>query len=282
MANEVSFSISFDGVASVHQKQRKWSKTHELDHLIRQIDLLKRAGLGNRLAFVNTITKDLLAIEPQRIIEEVIQTLGVNRLYSRPISNYGFAATTQKAIGYGVEDYLHFMSRYLDSILESNHRGIEFFDDAFGIYLRALFRPETNSHVDFSNPSGYGLSAAIINYDGKIFGADEARMLFESTRNEALPIAQISKNKGLALNNLDFHDEVIARSFKETKPHCDLCAYSPFCGSDPMHDLVEQGDLQGHMPASDFCRTTKFMFDAVLTRYSDDRITDELIDRWLM
>ena len=50
----------------------------------------------------------------------------------------------------------------------------------------------------------------------------------------------------------------------------------------PMHDLVEQNDLQGFMPSSDFCAIAKFMFDAILTRYSEDRITDKMVGKWLM
>ena len=280
--NNVAFSISFDGVSSIHQKNRKWIKPNEVEHLLGQIEILRAAGLGQRMAFVNTITKDLLAVHPQLIALEVVEKLGASRLYSRPISHFGFASTTRKAIGYDTDDYLRFMDRYLDVIIDMHHRGIDFFDDAFGVFIRALFRPEDNGHVDFMNPSGYGLSAMVINYDGKVFGADEARMLYESTRNEVLPLAQITDDTGPQLNELSFHAEAIARSFKETKPHCDICAYSPFCGSDPMHDLVEQNDLQGFMPTSESCRIAKHMFGAILTRYSEDRITDQMISRWLM
>jgi len=280
--NNVAFSISFDGVKSIHEKQRRWSDANEIDHLLNQIAVLKAAGLGNRLAFVNTITRELLAVKPERIVEQVTELLGVNRIFSRPISNFGFAATTRRTIGYSVKAYVDFMTRYLDTIIDLDRRGIEFFDDAFGLFIRALFRPEDNNHVDFLNPSGYGLSAAVINYDGKIFGADESRMLYETTGNDALPIGKINVDGTIELNALNFHEEVLARSFKETKPHCDLCAFSPFCGSDPMHDLVEQNDLQGFMPSSQFCTIAKFMFDAILTRYSEDRITDKMIGQWLM
>ena len=279
--NQISFSISFDGLRSVHEAQRKWIHSDETTHLLKQIEILKSAGFTGRIGLVNTITRELLKQNPDCVIDEITTVLGQTRLFSRPLSNYGFAATTKTALGYELPAYLKFMASYLDAIIAANNRGVDFFDQAFEIYVKTLFRPEETNHVDFMNPSGYALGAVLIYYDGHVFGADEARMMFESTGNPNLPIAKIDQDGSLLLNDLTMHEQIIARSFKESKPHCDICAFSPFCGSDPMHDVLSQGDLQGFMTSSDFCRTTKFFYDTILTRYDEGEISDEMIERWL-
>jgi radical SAM protein with 4Fe4S-binding SPASM domain len=124
------------------------------------------------------------------------------------------------------------------------------------------------------------MSACIINYDGNVFGSDEARMLYESTKNSVLPLGKIINDK-LVPNKMAAHESILSSSFSELTPHCDTCAYMPFCGSDPIHHLASQGDFVGFKPNSDFCQQTITMNDLLINKIKSGEITNEMVALWL-
>lgn len=275
----ISFSVSFDGIPAVHSDVRKSKLFDSFDRMEQQLSRLSQAGLRNKVGFVHTLTRETLSLGAAKVIESCKQ-LGISRLYSRPLADYGFAVATKKRIGYDQQELDLFYERYLEEIIACFQRGDTFFDDAFGVHLQNLYRPEANSHVDIQSPAGYGISACIINYDGNIFGSDEARMLYESTKNQMLPIGKISGDKILT-NPMEPHETLLSSSFSELSPHCDTCAYMPFCGSDPIHHLAGQGDFVGFKPNSDFCHQTTTITDLLVKKINQGIITDEMITQWL-
>lgn len=275
----VEFSVSFDGIPSVHRKIRKSKLFDSFDRMEQQLLRLSAAGLRERVGFVHTISKETITLGVDAIIDSC-RNLGISRLYSRPLADYGFAVSTKKNIGYSRKDLDVFYANYLDRIIDCFHSGENFFDYAFGVHLKNLYQPEKNCHVDIQSPAGYGLSACVINYDGHIFGSDEARMLYESTKNSLLPIGVVH-DKDILINPIQPHINLLSSSFSEISPHCETCAYMPFCGSDPIHHLAAQGDFVGSKPNSEFCKQTMIISDLLIKRIGQGNITDEMVVQWL-
>ena len=276
---DVSFSVSFDGIPRVHSAIRKSKLFDSFDRLKQQLIRLSSAGLISRVGYVHTLTRETLDSGPLEIIKSC-KELGISRLYSRPLADYGFAVATKKRIGYSRGELEVFLERYLDEIIACFNRGENFFDQSFGVHLKNLYRPESNTHVDIQSPAGYAMSACIINYDGNVFGSDEARMLYESTKNSVLPLGKIINDK-LVPNKMAAHESILSSSFSELTPHCDTCAYMPFCGSDPIHHLASQGDFVGFKPNSDFCQQTITMNDLLINKIKSGEITNEMVALWL-
>lgn len=47
--------------------------------------------------------------------------------------------------------------------------------------------------------------------------------------------------------------ETVLETTVETLPGCSECAYSPYCGTDPVFNYATQGSVFGHRPTSSFC-----------------------------
>lgn len=274
----IAFSVSFDGIPEIHSAHRKSNFFDSFSRFSSQLERLKSSGI-NEIGYVQTVTRSTLQLDPDRIIE-ACRSLGIERLFSRPLQQYGFATLTQKKLGYTREEFVEFFDSYFCSVLRNWKKDRSFFDDGFGIYLANLFRASNPNYVDLMSPAAYGLQAVIINYDGNIFGADETRMLFETTKNEELVLATISPD-GSIVGNLEPHAAFIADSFLEFNPYCDTCAYQPFCGSDLAHHLSTQGNGLGFKPESAFCSSTMGVFDLLATRFANEEFGLDEVSEWL-
>lgn len=50
-------------------------------------------------------------------------------------------------------------------------------------------------------------------------------------------------------------------SCAEVMPGCTSCVYQAYCGSDPVRNYVESGDVMGFRPSSDFCKKNMGIID---------------------
>lgn len=275
---KVGLSVSYDGVPEAHAKIRKSSLFDSYERLRSQLNRLRAEGV--ELSFVATFTSETLKHSPSEIIDSC-RDLGIQRLYSRPVEPYGFAGLTISKLGSPEEKMFEFLEEYLEAIIATNDSGFDFWDYGFGLYLSQLYRSEFGAHVDLQSPAGYALSACILNYDGVVYGSDESRMLVERLGAEAPNLKIIEANEPTKILNEEAHEDILASSFSECSPHCEQCAYQPFCGSDPIHHLYTQGDFVGFKTDSTFCRYSMFMFDLLVRKISGGKITPGLVQKWM-
>lgn len=275
---DVQFSVSFDGFHDLHKKIRPHiSIVDTASNTLRKALELRLRGI--RISFVATLTRQAIERGAQRFIESCLDS-GLSRIYSRPLAEYGFAATTKSVLGFDTKNYLTFFIDLLDEQIIRFNTAHEFVDESTVLWIAKIFQPHLVRHVDAMSPAGYALSACLINYDGNVFGSDEARMLYESTKNSHLPIGKLTKD-GFARSSTKFHLEVISNSFLEVKPHCDVCAYQPFCGLDPVGTIREQDDLRGNVPSLSQCQLTLGICDAIFERIHNKSLTTEMVYKWL-
>jgi len=273
-------SVSFDGFVDLHSKFRIHSKKGDsATRFLEQKRKLEDAGLSDNISYVSTLTKEALARGPKDYIDSCL-SLGIHRIYSRELSEYGFASSTKSNLGYRIEDYIKFMGSYLDELIVRFNSGEDFFDYTFSLYLTKLLAPDASGHMDALSPAGYATAGFLLNYDGRIFGSDEARMLYESTKNERLTIGKL-RNKEFELQENGFHQRLLTESFLETSSICSTCAYLPFCGLDPIATLNQQGDLTGFKKELSQCQLTIGMLDLISDRLDSGALTREMVKSWI-
>ena len=112
------------------------------------------------------------------IIDEYLR-LGLDGIFLRPLSPYGFAVKTKQFNKYGGQEWLRFYERGLRYILEVNKSGRHFPEFYASLLLKRLLTDVPIGYVDLRSPAGIGLGALVYNYDGKVFASDEGRMLAE-------------------------------------------------------------------------------------------------------
>lgn len=270
----IHFSVSLDGAAAIHNANRRHHIYDSFQKASHGIALLQTELGRDRVATVTTVTKELLD-RPETIIDTHIE-LGLHDMFVRPLSPYGFASEKYNRY-YSTDDYLRFLRRLLISLVKEN-RSYKLVEHNFLIHLERIFRKDMNRYVDLKSPAGHLMGAMIFNYDGRVFGSDEARMIYEQTKLESLSIGKLGPD--FTLSQSEESVNILTDSFISEIPGCDECAYQPYCGVDPMYHLSTQQDHIGNRAISDFCKLQKGMFDILFTSF-DDKATKDTLMSWL-
>jgi His-Xaa-Ser system radical SAM maturase HxsB len=261
-AHGLHLSTSIDGPAALHDSQRPnptrdaWSRT--IAGLARA-----RAALGDDgVVALPTVTRRALA-DPQGLIDHY-RALGFRSIFLRPISPYGFARKTAKAIGYDMAEFSAFYEKALDYILSLNAAGEPFEESYAAILLRHIWTPFHSGYADLRSPAGAGLGVLVYNYDGQVYPSDEARMAAETgDRRFALGRVETPLDDLLGSPAMQW---LRRGAVAEELPGCATCAFVPYCGADPVQHAVTQGDPAGDRADSDFCRRHLSLFRGLFHR----------------
>ena len=271
----ILFSTSLDGTALIHDENRILVKESSFGKVKRGILAIQESiGIG-RVSTVTTVTRGLLE-NPKDIITAHKQ-LGLNDLFVRPISPYGFANTFHRT-EYSFDEYMAFYDEFFQEIIKENLGGIPLVEHTARIHLKRVFDPNFNGYADLKSPSGVLLDCVMFNYDGRIFGSDEARMLQRAIGDIDFSCSTID---AVNFKNNPLYEVILRDSVNSIQPGCEQCAYQPFCGSDPCQSISEQGEPVGDKSISTFCNFHKSMFQYLLWKYQTDLNARKIMERWI-
>ncbi|MGY8872399.1 MAG: His-Xaa-Ser system radical SAM maturase HxsB [Pseudomonadales bacterium] len=271
---DIFFSTSLDGSALVHNKNRILPGNDSFQRVKDAVTLLRNELGEDRVATVTTVTQELLE-HPDSLIEAHLE-MGLNDMFVRPISPYGFA-NSKASIGYNMKEYMAFYERLLDSIFSHNAAGVPLVEHSAAIHMKRILNPGFSQYADLKSPSGFLLNSVLFNYDGKVYGSDESRMLQRA-------LGKIDFSCGLVdtieLTKNDLYRNVVSSSFNLLHPGCESCAYQPFCGTDPCQNISTQGEPVGDKSRSTFCQYHMAMFRFLLQRFHSSAEYKMLLKGW--
>lgn len=273
----VLISTSLDGPADLHNRNRPrpGGNSHELtvSGIRRAKDALGEDAVG---ALMTTSEASLERVE--EIVDEYL-SLGLDGIFLRPISPYGFAIKTRQFRRYTVDDWLRFYERGLRYVLEINRRGTRFPELYAALLISRMMTDRPSGYVDLRSPAGIGLGALVYNYDGKIFASDEGRMLAEmGDRTFELGDVQDATYESVVLS--DKLVDLVSRSLTQCAPMCSTCAFEPNCGADPAYHVATQGDPQGIKPFSEFCARQKGIFHLLMRIMAESKEDAAILRSW--
>jgi His-Xaa-Ser system radical SAM maturase HxsB len=252
----VLFSTSLDGPRDLHNKNRPRRGMNSYELAVAGIGRIKeRLGPDRVSALMTTTEASLDRVE--EIVDEYIRQ-GLDGIFLRPLSPYGFAIKTKQFHKYHAQDWLEFWKRGLCYILEINKSGRRFPEFYSTLLVRRMLSDDPIGYVDLRSPAGIGLGALVYNYDGAVFASDEARMLAEmGDRTFELGSVHDHSYRDLVLS--DTLVSAVADSLTQTAPQCSSCVFEPHCGADPVYHHATQQDSLGIKPLSEFCSRQKGM-----------------------
>jgi His-Xaa-Ser system radical SAM maturase HxsB len=275
--HQMKFSCSLDGPTSVHNTNRPRPGTDSYERTIAGINRIREALGHDAVSALMTTTAESLR-QPELIIDEYVKQ-GFHSIFLRWISPFGFALKSAQRIGYDTEDFLKFYKAGLGHILNLNVAGTPFREDYAAIILRKILTPFQTAYVDLQSPSGLGLSVLVYNYDGDLYASDEARMLAEMG-DKTFCLGNLHKKTYEEL----FLDspllEVIWDTVLEGIPGCNDCAFSPYCGTDPVYNHATQRDVIGHRPTSSFCRRNMEIIRHLFTILEENSERSRILRFW--
>jgi len=277
-AHNIAVSTSIDGPADLHNRNRAMRGTATHDVVVNNIRRCHEVlGEGSVSALMTTTVHSLG--RAREIIDEYV-ALGMTSIFLRELNPYGYAAKSEKALGYDTAAFIEFFRDAVNYIIELNRRGTTFSENFTALLLRKILTPFGVGFVDLQSPTGEGFGVVLYNHDGGVYASDESRMLAEMG-DETFRLGSVEAT----YQDLFFGDTmqlIAAAGCAEALPGCSDCVFVPYCGADPVRHYRTQGDLIGHRPSSSFCRKHKaifeFIFDLLVNGSPETR---EILLSWI-
>jgi uncharacterized protein len=276
--HRIHVSTSLDGPAFIHDthRTRRGGNSHAVT--IRNLGRVREA-LGHDAVSAVMTTSPLSLEHPKEIIDEYVAQ-GFHEIFLRWLSPYGFAARGGLASRYAVEGFLGFYDQALEYIVDLNRRGTAITEVYSQLLLRRILTPFATGYVDLQSPAGAGISVVAYNYDGDVYATDESRMLAEMG-DHSFRLGNVHRDRYETLFGGPVVRATAMSSVLETLPGCSDCAFSPYCGADPIQNWATQGDPVGHRPTGAFCARQMGIFRRLFTLLRDgDPFVQRLLARW--
>lgn len=284
--HKVQVSTSLDGPQDLHDKFRKLpsgSAYEKTVYWMRRInEAYRERGLDPVLYHVEalaTITADHLS-RPKDLVDEYVKQ-GCKAIFLRPLNPFGFAKGQAERLGYSGDDFLKFYREAFDYILEMNLQGVEILERLAAIFLTKFLTPDDPNFLDIRSPCGAGIGQIAYNYDGSIFTCDEGRMVYQMG-DDAFYIGNVGS---MTLEDVVTHDVVkslAVASCLDGIPGCATCAYKPYCGTCPVYNYSEQGNIFPQNPTNDRCKIYMGVQDHLFSYLMrEDPKINEVFRRWV-
>jgi His-Xaa-Ser system radical SAM maturase HxsB len=275
--NDLYFSTSLDGPADLHNGNRPRPGGDSHKRAVEGIRRIREELGADRVSALMTTT--LESLSRAREIVDCYVDEGLNDIFLRPISPYGFAVRGRSYDAYETARWLDFYTEGLDYIIELNRGGTHISERFASIILRKMLTNDDPGYVDLTSPAGIGLGCLVYNYDGAVYASDEARMLAEMG-DTTFRLGQLGRDSYEAMMLSDALLDPLEASFALSVPMCCDCAFEPYCGADPVFHHATAGDAVGRKPTSAFCQRNLGVFERLVQRYDRDRATREIFRRW--
>lgn len=276
--HDLYFSASLDGPEDLHNANRPLRGGNSYRATLHGVARIRDALGHDRVSALMTTTPASLP-RVTEIIDEYVR-LGFTSIFLRSLSPYGFAVRTRLVRGYDVEDWLSFYRRGLAHILAYNARGIPLREELTTIALHKMFSPSGAAYVDLQSPAGVAIGALVYNYDGKIYGSDEGRMLAEMG-DDSFCLGHLDDATFERVMTNDALHDMLEGSLPESAPMCEGCAFLPWCGADPAFHQATQRDVVGHKAFSAFCAKQMAVLRHLVTLLEDDPQAKRTFAQWI-
>ena len=272
---DVFLSTSLDGDALIHSKQRTKNAQGTQVFQRNLHVVLSEFGPG-KVSALPTIDQ----ANPPEIdsLIEAYTAFGFRSIYLRPINYQGFARKRHPSSKEDHAQWWVYYDAFVARLIERNFTDrSQVLDESYlSLCLRRIFRIGLDRHVDLRNPNPVGVDYVVIDYDGRVYPTDEARML---TRSGVVDLCIGDVWQGF---DSEARQTMDAHSTTHGDPACDACLYQPFCGRDLVDDLSRYGRID--LPRHDtfFCQKHLHLFDMCMRLiYSDDPATSYSLAKWL-
>lgn len=265
--NGISFCTSLDGPEKLHNmnRPRVSGGVNNYKEVARWINRINKKfkNISNtkqdKVYAIPTISK-LSLDHPEEIIDEYVKN-GLDTLFLKPLNPYGFSKNLWKDIGYSAKDYLKFYKRSIKYIKKLNKKGVDIKEKTYEDFKQKIEKFTDPNMLESRNPCGAGIGQIAYNYNGSIYTCDEGRMLAEMG-DESFKLGAVD-NKYQDLIDNSVTKTMCSASCLEGLPGCEACAYLPYCGTCPLYNYSEHGNIFAQMPNNERCRINMAILDEI-------------------
>lgn len=252
-APDVFISTSLDGSKALHQKNRTKNEGMTEAFFANLRAVIDEFGI-DKVSALPTI--DYTASPSPEEILDAYDAFGLRSIYLRPVNHQGFARKAFSALRNDAVGWSAYYERFIDAILKRNADSDQLFEEfTLTLAIKRCLQTGHDTHVDFRNPSFVATDYIVVDFDGRLYPTDEARML---TRSGVVDLSIGDVEAGIT--NQETIDQLHSVSVNNLDPDCQHCAFQPACGSDPIDDLSRYGRVDLPRPHTVYCRRQTALF----------------------
>jgi len=273
----VIFCTSLDGPERLHNKNRIWAGGNSYQTTVKWLKQLLKEYKKYYIyqpGALTTITRFSFPFYKE-IIDQYIK-LGFDSIFLRPLTPLGMAKKSWQKIGYSPSQFLRFYKKSLDYILELNLKKRLRFREIIATNMAAKILTEQDpNYFELRSPCGAGIGQMLYNYNGDVYTCDEGRMLDEET----FKIGNVVQD---SYKNLISHPVVrtmCLASCLDNLP-CDYCVYKPYCGSCPIINYAESGNIFPQLPNNSRCQINQGIFDYLFQKIQENSKIKTILKEW--
>lgn len=276
-ANSIFFSTSLDGPESLHNFNRSNRGANSHAQTLEGIHRIRQRFGHDRVSALMTTSHESLKF-PEQIVDEYVKQ-GFHEIFLRHINPYGFAAKQAATVDYASRQYLAFYQKGLEHILKLNQQGVRIREVYASLLLRRILTPFSDGYVDLQSPAGMGLMVIAYNYNGDVYSSDEGRMLAEMN-DFTFRMGNLKTHSWKQLYSQSNLLPMLSESMVECTPGCADCAFSGWCGSNPVFHHRTQGHFTGYQPTSAFCDRNMTIIKYLLNRLRAGGPEAAILESW--
>lgn len=271
---DVFISTSLDGSAAIHRRQRTVTDS-QTDRFFAQLETMISLAPG-RVSALPTLDPNCLP--DARELIDLYVSYGIYSIFLRPIFFHGFARKRHPDSQEIDANWISFYDRFVDELIKVNASQSDIVVEEYylSLALTKLTCLQDRSHIDWRSPNWLAFDHLLIDYDGKLYPSDEARML---ARSKLIDLSIGDVKHGL---NETARQNLQGNAFNALDPWCAECVYQGVCGADPIDDIARYGRVDVPRPMTAYCKKNTYTFDkAIDLLYTDDLAVRRSVQRWL-
>lgn len=272
-AEDTHVSTSFDGTSQLHLQQRtKTASAHDqFDGNLSEA--LTRLGAG-RISALPTIDPTNPP-EPADVIAAFAER-GFRSIFLRRVNYQGFARK-KYGLDKSLQDWFEYYRQFVLTLISHNAKAEHPLEEFYLSHaLRRILQNGHHNHVDLRNPNWLGVDYLVVDFDGRFYPTDEARMVSR--------VGQVDLSIGSLADGLD-EQKIAALNLNASNlddPDCMHCVYKSYCGLDLVDDLSRYGRIDRPRHQTDHCQSHMNLFDfAFELLYSSDPDVRTSLAIWL-
>lgn len=270
--DNVVISTSIDGPLAVMTANRT-SNDNISQTIFQNFHHLVTAYGPDKVSALPTIT-DTIIDNPKSLIDCYVEC-GFSSIFLRPVNYQGFARKRYPELSREIHRWREFYRMALEYIAELN-RSIYFEEFYLALLVRSVFADLPHGFVDFRSPARFGSSYCVIDFDGKIYPTDEARML---SRTGYVDLAIGDLSTGVNLRRLE---ELNVHAMHQVNPDCQHCVYMPYCGIDIVDDISRYGRVDVPKRDTWFCNRQMMLFDLMFEKVIErNKEWMDMFSKWI-
>ena len=275
-SNNVGVSTSIDGHFVVHNLNRVFRNGKgSFEAVSEGIALLQSAKVP--FGAIETTTR--FSFPYAQNIVDTYESIGLDNLFVRPLTPLGCAQKDWDIIGYTPAEFLQFYSKCFDAIIQKNLGGYYIKEGHAALLLPKILTGSAINYMELRSPCGASIGQIAYYYDGNIYTCDEGRMLAEMG-DSSFYLGNVFDSSYSDLMDSHVCKAACSASFLESIPNCADSVYQPYCGTCPVINYSEMGNIIPNRPGDYKCKIYMGMLDIIFEALLDETKT-HILESWI-